>query len=113
MSLKEDASAVGTITIWGLAIIVVLAVLGFAANYFGLVSDRFFMPRQEQVRHQTFECSDSHVDGLVRELRQIRDQWKGADAAGKAALADTFKHEYNGFTCGQLPEDLQAFYNAL
>jgi hypothetical protein len=53
------------------------------------------------------------VDSLTRELRQIREQWNHADAAGKAALADTFKHEYDGFTCGQLPADVQSFYNAI
>lgn len=113
MSVKEDASAVGTVVIWGVVIVVVIAVLAFAANLAGYGIDSFFMPKQEALRHKTFECSDAHVDGLVRDLRNIRDQYNRADDAGKAALADTFRHEANGFTCGDLPFDLQSFSSSL
>lgn len=97
---------------WVLGIIAVLLVI-FGLNYYGYLADAFFMPRQEAVRHATFECSDAHVDGLVRDLRAIRDQYNRADDAGKAGLADTFRHEANGFTCGELPFDLQSFSNSL
>jgi hypothetical protein len=93
--------------------VIALCLLAFGLNYAGLLGDRFFQPREEQLRHQTFECSDAHVDGLVRDLRSIRDQYNRADDAGKAALSDTFRHEANGFTCGDLPYDLQSFSSSL
>lgn len=97
----------------GLCIVVALAALAFGGREFALRMDSHYAPREEQVRHNTFECSDSHTDGLVRELRQIRDQYRAADPAGRAALADTFKHDYDGFTCGELASDLQSFRNSL
>jgi hypothetical protein len=93
--------------------LIVIVALGFGLNYAGLLNARFFAPRVEQVRHDTFECSASHADGMVRELRQIRDQYRTADAAGRAALADTFKHDADGFTCYELPADLQSFYSSI
>ena len=97
-----------------LVIVVALgSVLGVYFNLFDLKSDQYFMPRREQIRHDTFECSASHSDGIVRELRQIRDQYIYADDAGKAVLADTFKHEADGYTCYALPPDLQSFMNSI
>jgi hypothetical protein len=94
------------ITILALAGIAALSVGGSGLNYW---LNKTFSPLNEQVRHDTFECSASHTDGIVRELRQIRDQYNHADDAGKAALADTFRHEADGFTCYALPSDLQSF----
>jgi hypothetical protein len=107
--MKVALAAAGTIAAF-LAIVVGLSFFGTGLDY---IQTKIFSPKYEQVRHETFECSASHTDGLVRELRQIRDQWNHADAAGKAGLADTYKHDMDGYTCGDLPSDLQTFRSAL
>ncbi|WP_321913520.1 hypothetical protein [Paraburkholderia sp. J11-2] len=104
-TLKITALALGA-----LAAILTLIVGG---RELALRMNAHYSPREEQVRHDTFECSASHTDGLVRELRQIRDQYRAADPAGRSALADTFKHDADGFTCGDLPADIQSFRNSL
>jgi hypothetical protein len=97
-----------------LVIVVALgSIIGIYFNIIDLKSSQYFSPRREQVRHDTFECSASHSDGIVRELRQIRDQYNHEDDAGKAALADTFRHEADGYTCYALPPDLQSFSNSV
>ncbi len=93
--------------------VIVVSVIGVYGREFALRMDAHYAPREEQVRHDTFDCSASHSDGMVRELRQIRDQYSHADAAGKAALADTFRHEADGVTCYELPADLQSFSNSI
>jgi hypothetical protein len=97
----------------GVAFLLGMLALGwlFAGNDFQMY--KYFAPREEQVRHDTFECSASHTDGLVRELRQIKDEYQKADSAGRGALADTFKHDYDGYTCEDLPSDLISFRSAL
>jgi len=107
--MKVALAAIGSIVVF-LAIVVGLSFFGTGLDY---IQTKIFSPKYEQVRHNTFECSDSHTDGLVRELRQIREQYSHADDAGKAALADTFKHDYDGYTCGNLPQDIQSFYSSI
>lgn len=95
--------AVGILAIAG---VFALVVGGNGLDYW---LNKTYSPLNEQVRHDTYECSAAHTDGIVRELRQIRDQYGHADSAGKAALSDTFRHEAEGFTCYSLPSDLQSF----
>lgn len=93
--------------------IILLCVVGFGLNYVGLFNDRFFNPREEQVRHDTFECSASHTDGVIRDLREQRDEYAHADEAGKSIIADKFRHEADEFTCYDLPSDLKSFSNSI
>jgi hypothetical protein len=109
----DDRNDVPIIIFWAIVVILFLVGMGWVISYNDYSLMKYFAPRQEQVRHETFECSASHTDGLVRELRQIRDQYQHADAAGKAALADTYKHDMDGYSCGDLPSDITAFRSAL
>jgi hypothetical protein len=106
-------SEVFGLTIGGILAIVLVFALATGGRYFNWRSNQYFAPREEQVRHDTFECSQSHTDGLVRELRQIRDDYQKADPAGRAVLADRFKNDADAYTCGELPSDVQSFRNGL
>lgn len=97
----------------GILVIAGVVALSVGGNGLSYWINKTLSPLNEQVRHDTFECSASHTDGIVRELRQIRDQYNHADDAGKAALADTFRHEADGFTCYSLPADLQSFESSI
>jgi hypothetical protein len=104
---SDERSVVTWLTV---AVIVLFVLIGLgwvlAANDWKMA--QVFAPKMEAVRHETFECSVSHADGLVRELRQIKAQYVAADTAGKAALADIYAHEREGYTCNDypLPSDL-------
>jgi hypothetical protein len=115
MSVKEEASEVGKVVIWGLIIVSIISVLGFAANSAGYLQFKFFAPKIEAVRHNTFECGQSHVDGLAREVRQYMDQYRSADAGGRAVLADRIKQEVDSYTCNDvaLPADVTTFRQSL
>jgi hypothetical protein len=115
MSVKEEASEVGKVVIWGLIIVAVLTVFGFALNYGGYLNFKFFAPKIEAVRHNTYECGQSHVDGLAREVRQYMDQYRSADPGSRAVLADRIKQEVDGYTCNDvaLPADVTNFRQSL
>lgn len=98
-----------------LAVGVLLSVvfLAFFFNGLDLSIFKFFAPKVEQVRRDTFEQSQSYNEGMRRDLENIRNQYLSAtDPAAKDALAATFKHRAEGYP-NQLPYDLQAFYNSL
>jgi hypothetical protein len=112
MSVKEEASEVGKVVIWGLIIVAIISVLGFAANSAGYLQFKFFAPKIEAVRHNTYECGQSHVDGLARELHQYMDQYRSAsDDSSRAILVERIKHEVESYTCNDvaLPDDIVAF----
>lgn len=116
MSVKEEASAVGSTILWGLIIIAVLTVFGFALNYGGYLNFKFFAPKIEAVRHNTYECGQSHVDGLAREVRQYMDQYRtAADDGSRTILASRIKQEVDGYTCNDvaLPADVTSFRQSL
>lgn len=95
---------------WLLGIIVLLLVI-FGLNYAGYLGDKFFLPRQEAIRHATFDCSQEHGDSVVRELRQYQDQYTKQDAAGRKIIADRYAQEYNSYNCDAypLPSDIVQF----
>lgn len=116
MSVKEEASEVGKVVIWGLIIIAIISVLGFAANSAGYLQFKFFAPKIEAVRHETYECGQSHGDGLAREVRQYMDQYRSApDDGSRAILASRIKQEVDGYTCNDvaLPADVINFRQSL
>lgn len=107
-----ETAKIAAVTILG---IVVLAVCGFALRYADLNSNRFFAPREEQVRHNTFECSQSHSDGMAREIRQYQDQYGTADAAGKTIIRQRVLQDaesQNSDAC-PLPSDVQSFVQSI
>jgi hypothetical protein len=101
----------GFFAVVGVLIFISAAAVG--GRYLSLHSNAYFAPREEQVRHNTFECSQSHTDGLVHEIRDYRDQYGAADSAGKAVLRQRVMQDFNSYTCGDLPSDVQSFVNTI
>jgi hypothetical protein len=96
-------------------VIVAISLLGIYGREFALRMDAHYAPREEQVRHNTFECSQSHSDGMAREIRQYQDQYGTADAAGKAVLRQRVLQDaesQNSDAC-PLPSDVQSFVQSL
>lgn len=97
------------------AVVLGIAALGVAGREFSLRMNALYAPREEQVRHNTFECSQSHSDGMAREIRQYQDQYGAADAAGKAIIRQRVLQDaesQNSDAC-PLSSDVQSFVQSL
>lgn len=96
-------------------VVIAITAIGVGGRYIALHSNAYFAPREEQVRHNTFECSQSHSDGMAREIRQYQDQYGTADASGKAILRQRVLQDaesQNSDAC-PLPSDVQSFVQSL
>jgi len=94
-------------------VIIVIGGLTLAGREYSLRMEAHYAPREEQVRHNTFECSQSHTDGLTHEILDYRDQYGKADAGGKAVIRQRVLGDFNSYTCGDLPESVQSFVNSI
>jgi len=92
--------------------IVALVVLSFALSYTSYAQYSFFAPRMEQVRYDTFKHSQSYNEGMVRDLENLQMEYAKADSNQKAMLRTVVLHRFSVYE-GQLPSNLQAFYNQL
>ncbi len=106
--MKFIASFLGIVGVVGAVL-----VLTVGGREFGLRMESHYAPREEQVRHNTFECSQSHTDGLVHEVRDYQDQYRTADAAGKAVLRQRVVQDVESYTCGELPSDVESFFQSI
>jgi hypothetical protein len=100
-------------------VVIGLTVLGIGGRYVALKSEAYFAPKEEQVRHNTFECNASHADGITREIRQYQDQYnaagKGGDTGAQALLRQRILQEAEAQSnddCPQ-PSDVQSFVQSL
>lgn len=91
------------------------AILGFAGNAVGFWSYKFWAPKQENVRRQVFESTQSYVEGKVTYLNRLRMQYKEAEdgSVHKNVLRQTILTEASTIERDKLPEDLQLFISSL
>ncbi len=75
--------------------------------------DRFFQPRQEALRNQTFHESQAYNDGMIRDLEGIQQQYLDATPEGKQALRAIALHRFSVYPEEKLPPNLQLFYHQL
>lgn len=96
-------------------ILFLILVLGFTwivqGNEFFL--NKFFMPRNEQVRRETFEQSKAYNQGMIQELQNMQFEYIKADPAHKAALASIILHRAADYDENKLPADLRTFIHDL
>ena len=74
---------------------------------------RYFAPKMEQARRETFEQSKAYTQGQIQELQNMQFEYVGADQAHKAALASIILHRAADFDQNSLPPDLYQFINDL
>ncbi len=113
--MKESSTAKEVV--FGAAVIVLvlagIAGLAFYGNGLGYLVNKTFMPLNEQVRHNTFECSASHSDGVAHEIRQYQDQYSKTDADGRILIRQRVIQDAEEYTCGDLPKDVKDFVNSI
>ena len=76
-----------------------------------LAQTRFFAPKYEQVRRETFEQSKAYRQGAIQELQNMEFQYYQVGKNEKAALASIILHRAADFQ--ELPPDLRVFINEL
>lgn len=86
------------------AILVILGLSWGAMEWRGVMANR-----AEQIRYDIHKESQTHRDGLQRNLDDLKNQWERADAAGKAGIAATVKHQYSQTDTSEYPAYLQDF----
>jgi hypothetical protein len=89
---------------------VLLLILGlswvFTGNDFFLY--KYWAPKQENVRRQVFENTQSYVQGKIQNLEQQCFAYQSADGAQKKALAGEIRNEASTIDLGKLPTDEQS-----
>jgi len=83
----------------------------FAGN--DLAMFKFFAPRQEQVRRDTFEQSKAYRQGAIQELDNMRFEYIKASPEQKAALASIIRHRAADVPADALTPELYSFIKEL
>jgi hypothetical protein len=103
--MKQTFQAVG---LYLMAIVVIVGIIWFAqGNDFFLY--RFFAPKYEQVRRETFEQTKSYNQGMIQELQNMQFQYIQADSSEKQALASIILHRAADYDVEKMPADLRSF----
>jgi hypothetical protein len=74
---------------------------------------KYFAPRTEQVRRETFEQSKAYNEGTAQELRRMQLEYVKATPEQKAALASIILHQMAGYDEEKLPYDLREFLRSI
>lgn len=103
--MKTIGTAIGGIV--GLLCLIWL----FQGNDFFLY--KFFAPKYEQVRRETFEESKAYRQGMIQELQNMQFEYIKADSAHKVALASIILHRAADFPEEDMPIALRSFIRSL
>lgn len=104
------------------AIAIFFGAIGFLAVVLGLswasqgndfFLTKFFSPRYEAVRRDTFEQSKAYNAGMVQELQNMQFEYVRATPEQKDALASIILHRAADYDTRQLPPDLRSFIQSL
>jgi len=89
--------------------------LGFFALGWAIQGNDFFMykfwaPKYENVRRETFEQTKSYRQGMIQEMRQAQKEYNGADTQSKKdAIASFILHSAADFPESEMPSDVKGF----
>ncbi len=97
--------------------IVAMVTIMIATAWFIQGSDffmyKYFAPRTEQVRRETFEQSKAYNEGTAQELRRMQIEYVKATPEQKVALASIILHQMAGYDEEKLPSDLREFLRSI
>lgn len=82
-----------------------LIVLAFALNLGGLEWARFFAPKYEDVRRQTFERNKSYVHGSIQDLGKRYREYQGAEGDDRIAIEKLIAVEFAEFDANLISSD--------
>ncbi|MEI6529480.1 MAG: hypothetical protein WCN88_03735 [Candidatus Falkowbacteria bacterium] len=96
-----------------IAIFATFILIGWAVAGNSFFMFKFFAPKMEQVRRETFEQSKAYNQGSIQELQNMQFQYEQADSLHKAALGSIILHRAADFDVNKLPTDLYDFIQKL
>lgn len=95
-----------------LLVVLVLTVAGFGFTFisdaFNLFSYKFWAPKQEAARRQTYEQTKSYRQGSIQRLNTLCTQVASADDDHKPMLNGVINHEFAEWSENDVPDYLQA-----
>jgi hypothetical protein len=71
---------------------------------------KFWAPKYEQVRRETFEQTKSFRQGMIQEIRKSQREYASADTQSKKdAIASYILHSTADFPEEEMPSDIRGF----
>lgn len=96
-----------------MAVLVSILALGWILAVNGLEMQRYFMPKQEAIRRQTFEQSKTYNQGMIQELQNMQFQYEQAAPEHQAALRSIILHRAADYDEEEMPPALRSFVDGL
>ena len=94
--------------------IALLLILAFSLQGLGYISLKFWGPKYEDARREIFENTKSYKHGMIRDLQNLRMEYKKAtDEGTRGMLSDTILHRTAALPLEGLPYDLRNFITTL
>lgn len=90
-----------------------LMAVGFVVQGYDFFVYRYFAPKYEQVRHDTFKQSQAYNDGVAQELQNMQTQYLQADAEHKKLLAAVIIRTVASYDESRLPSHLREFVDQI
>ena len=75
--------------------------------------NKFFAPKMEQVRRETFEQSKAYNQGMVQELQNMQFEYVKATSEQQKALRSIILHRAADYPEDKMPSDLSSFIQSL
>lgn len=99
----------------GIGVFIGIIAFIFIMGNIGLGFDAYFKPKVNAIERKTFEQSQSHVEGMVRDLSNFHLQYVDPNStdAQKAVIKATIQHQFADFPISQVPDQLKGFYNEM
>ena len=74
---------------------------------------KYFAPKYESVRRETFEQSKAYNQGMIQEIQNMRFEYVKATPEQKDALASIILHRVADYNLDKMPYDLRTFIETL
>jgi hypothetical protein len=81
--------------------------IGFGLQYFGLITTKFFAPKFESVRRETFENSKAYNQGMVQEIENLYVDYLKASPEHRGAIGKIILHRTSDFDRSKLSPEIQ------
>lgn len=96
-----------------IVVVLLICVMGFAIQGTDFLLFKYFAPKYESVRRETFEKSKAYNQGVIQEIQSMQFQYEQADPNHKAALATIILRRTADYDLNLMPVDTRNFIEKL
>lgn len=93
--------------------LIVMLVLGFSLNYFGLVNFRIFAPEYENARREVYENAQSFVEAKRQAITKYYNEFRHSDANEKSAIRSIVLQEFANFDVEKFTAQQREWYDVI